>query len=755
MTKLIVNRRLRPLRLAFLIRPGDGAEFRKAVQICTTQWGGQFNFIVPGTQRARRARSGWLQITGKQYLDAIEPDLVVGGKLDPESFGVPPERSRTFKDFLDAGGDPVGADVMAVYRWRYQNDFRYVLRDPIPLRRCRGSGKLAMFAAACFGEAPKRRRGQLEQAFLDLGGQTEPLTAMAFAKAWTESITPLRLGASDVKVNRGERTAFLLLDAANVSDLLDFWNLRALGWRVFPVPVEWIDELAPVVSDWIAKNHQPAPPLKDIVTRATIARGDGVGDRDFARLQSALRAPASNFVVYRRVPRLTAGSPLDDLTPPKLSAHEDQTMLDATDGTLSFAALAPKFDLGHVGMRPVCATVVSLKSWSRPDLPEVFPRGLSDRVLGGLAAKGSRLVHTEGITLLDDGPGASCFMDVPSGLSVFQGWLAPNVRVDLSAAGNIAHRMLLAMGGPEYSRIWTRPNIVRLFEIINRDASRSMLHARFKEALRKECLDDAMTERVLLQWIEHRALALGIAIQCSKCGQRNWFEAASQFRKLECHRCLESFPFPVANPRRDVDWAVRALGPFSVEQHAHGAFAVAAALRVLKDIGGHVQTTWVPSVTLRRDKWEREVDFMMLRQSDLRRLRKPLLLLGECKTFGVFEQADVKKMYELGRAFPGAVLVFAKLADSFAPSEKSLLRKLAERCRKGANRNPVLLLTSRELSGDFGPPHCWETGSHDEKVAAKAVKPWQFDLVRVCEASVALRLGLPASLDNPLPSEND
>jgi len=176
---------------------------------------------------------------------------------------------------------------------------------------------------------------------------------------------------------------------------------------------------------------------------------------------------------------------------------------------------------------------------------------------------------------------------------------------------------------------------------------------------------------------------------------------------------------------------------------------------VLKGVGAGTRTTWLPSAILRRDNWEREVDFMMLRQSDLRRLRKPLLLLGECKTFGAFEAKDVAKMRELGRVFPRAILVFAKLGDSFKPSERTLLRKLATQCRKGANPNPMLLLTARELSGDFGPPHCWQTGSDEERAVAKAIHPWQFDLIRVCEASVQLRLGLPPGLPDSLLLDED
>jgi hypothetical protein len=754
MAKLVLHRRLRPLRIAFLIKPGDRAEFRQAVQVCSALWGGQFNFIVSAIRRARRSHGRMLE-TAKAILEAIEPDFVVGGGVDPRAFAVPQERSRTFEDFATPGRNAIGIDVMAAYRWRYQRDFRYVLRDPIPLRRCCATGRLSLFAATCFGEAPAGRRQTLDRAFGELGGETRPFNAEAFADVWTESMTPLKLGASEIGVQRGARTAFLLIDPRHVDDLVDVWNLRALGWRVFPIPVDWASVLVPRISEWITRHHSPSPPLPQVVTRAVVARGKGVSDRDLTAFVSKLKAPEGYFAVCPTVPRVTSASPLDDLCPPTLSAREDDASIETTPEGFAFNGLRPEFETGYGGRLPMCATVVSLRSWALPNLPEVFPRGVRDDVFGGLAKKGTLRIHTEGITLIDDGPGSSCWLNVPSGLSVFQGWLAPEISTELSAAGNLAHRMLHAMGGPRHSGIWTRPAIVRLFERINKSASRSILHARFIEALRRECVDDAMTQQVFKQWIARRVIALGMKVQCTKCGQRNWFESVTQFRTLECQRCLESFPFPLAKPGKDVEWAVRTLGPFSVEGHAQGAFAMTATLRLLEELGAGTRTTWVPSVLLKRGDKEREVDFMMLRQNETRPSPKPLLVLGECKTFCPFKQDDVEKMMALGQEFPGAVLVFAKLGDDFDAKESRLLRKLATRCRRGPNANPILLLTSRELCGDFGPPHCWQSGSADEQAVARTMHLWQFDFLRICDASVQIRLGLPPPAERSPLEEDD
>ncbi|CAM6000265.1 unnamed protein product [Sphagnum balticum] len=33
------------------------------------------------------------------------------------------------------------------------------------------------------------------------------------------------------------------MDSASTLDLIDYWNLRALGWGIIPIPIQWQTEL--------------------------------------------------------------------------------------------------------------------------------------------------------------------------------------------------------------------------------------------------------------------------------------------------------------------------------------------------------------------------------------------------------------------------------------------------------------------------------------------------------------------------------
>lgn len=60
-----------------------------------------------------------------------------------------------------------------------------------------------------------------------------------------EVVTPLRSGSAGLQVNARSRSEPVLfyLDATKVRDLVDYWNLRAIGWRILPVPKQWADDL--------------------------------------------------------------------------------------------------------------------------------------------------------------------------------------------------------------------------------------------------------------------------------------------------------------------------------------------------------------------------------------------------------------------------------------------------------------------------------------------------------------------------------
>jgi hypothetical protein len=214
-----------------------------------------------------------------------------------------------------------------------------------------------------------------------------------------------------------------------------------------------------------------------------------------------------------------------------------------------------------------------------------------------------------------------------------------------------------------------------------------------------------IAQNLLASLLHLRAIAVGLRLQCPECGQTAWYALRQLDVNLQCERCLKAFEFPAADPPRDV-WAYRAMGPFAIENFAQGAYTVTLALHFL-DQKIAERTTWVPNVKLNGGPVDGlEADSAaFFRPTWISHIAGPLLVLGECKSFNRFSPKDVARMERLGNNFPGAILCFGTLNSELTPAEKRSIRRLARAGRKslhiGQQQNPVLVLTSAELFGQF------------------------------------------------------
>jgi hypothetical protein len=95
----------------------------------------------------------------------------------------------------------------------------------------------------------------------------------------------------------------------------------------------------------------------------------------------------------------------------------------------------------------------------------------------------------------------------------------------------------------------------------------------------------------------------------------------------------------------------------------------------------------------------------------------PYLVFGECKSFNRLEARDFARARALAKEFPGAIMCFATFNDSFSPKEVKALKSIVLKGRRhfdvGRIRNPVVLLTSRELFGQF------KLGGYDDQYGPK------------------------------------
>lgn len=219
--------------------------------------------------------------------------------------------------------------------------------------------------------------------------------------------------------------------------------------------------------------------------------------------------------------------------------------------------------------------------------------------------------------------------------------------------------------------------------------------------------DPKIADNHLASLLASNVLILGMEVPCSHCEHKTWFDLDNLSSNLKCERCLRQFNFPLTTPHRNV-WSYRVQGPFAVEDFANGAYSVATAIHLLANNISR-ECTWIPSFKLRAanaSEPKAEADFaVFLRPVGFSHLTDPMLIFGECKTFGDFDSRDCKRMTSLAKLFPGAIICFCTLKSALTGSEKRKIAQLTRLGRRslktGQQQNPVLVLTRAELIGQF------------------------------------------------------
>ena len=301
--KIVVRRRVRPIRLGFLVDAQSPEQILAAIQANTIAWGGRYNPIIPVFGRTPRAwrtpRTAHDIVRG--MLAAFEPDfVVVPDGIDAARFGVPPAHVLNLARIstLEGYGE-CGLGVMPVYQRLYKEEVSVVRKKPqrFVLPRFK-KASWSSFAAACFGSYPAGPLDFVAKGFDDLGGVREEVDEQTFLDVPARALSPLQMGSLWLEERgiAGPWRTFFVLDPTKPLDLTDFWNLRALGWRIRPIPIQAASRLRDHVSSVVRNEHASSGGFLSGMREATLLKARSVRASAFEEFITALRPPEGAVV---------------------------------------------------------------------------------------------------------------------------------------------------------------------------------------------------------------------------------------------------------------------------------------------------------------------------------------------------------------------------------------------------------------------------------------------------------------------------
>lgn len=750
---ITINKRLRPIRLGFIIEKGDKKTLRNVFRINTCLWGGIFNAIIPFFKRTPkewerdRIKLPPPELIIGGYLEAFEPDfLVVRDKKILPNILYDKNRLLTFNDIFDnTREEPIayGVDITDFYWDLYNKEFKFERRHPIKIFLPQSKRKTSLFSSCCFGEFPQKKESEYIKRNFEyyLNPKKMEVNEATFLSYFVEGwASPLGVGKANLNVSyigwRADPSLFFM-DVNSWLDLVDFWNIRAIGRNVLPLPKQWADNCIDICNKIIKRNFRPYRHNEKIMHYTTFICSRSCEMKEMESFVTKLTSPGSGAISKQHwYPRIWDewGRDKDHVMRCIVDADERSEEIYERDNYIRFKDISPRFidKYGGIG-KPRWINAINFKDYYHSaDFPAIFPTDLQDinHVLGEHGPN-EIWMSSEGVNIPCDHAESLHFWKIPTSTRLFEVWLKEKgFSYELSSAGRILLKMIQSVSGFFGISSLKHKAVIELLNKMSHnaveievgiDGDLPQSKVRAKTVPIKQWRDllirvnngsKEIAERHLQNLINYRALRCGINVQCPECMQHTWFGLEDLSEKLICERCLEEFDFPVNKPIPEEDWHYRTIGSFSVENYAQGAYCSAlAACFLAHPLSSEITLT--PSFILRKNgKKSLETDFGMFLGQKQFGVSSTELIFGECKTYTKFSKRDVNKMSEMAKIFPGAIIAFCTLRDSLEPVEKKYLTKLARMGRKHyrAERwiNPVLILTGIELFSDVGPPYCWK-----------------------------------------------
>lgn len=749
------NIKTRPLRIAYLVDPNNVRQVREAIKISSTLWGGDYFPIIslykrmPSTWRDGPIKAPSAKSVILGYIEAFDPDVFVQFSKDlPDFIGnlgikiVKPDEIWSVLDDDNNLSPKYGLGIFELLNDIFEENFKFKMKYPIEVIFPKIPKQYSLFWASWFGELPSKVIPQLKKSYfepLDIKTPDLKLTdikhLMSGGVLFARRVTHHQIESYGGGFRRDGYIYFL--DATKVDDIIDFWNLRAIGRTVLPLPKQLKDDpnIKEIVINFLKANRRPWRHNPKVFDFTSIVRSRNSTMEEIQEYVKTLEIDKDKlsepyFSLQHWYPRVWNewARDKDGAMPSDIYGEEEGSVeiTDSQEFRIGFKSLLPKFaqKYSHHG-EPRCANEISFRFYGESEyIAEVFPKSFGEnfiRTISGLTSfRGDWRVGRNGLVkLVKDGFNET--REIPLAEKVFFSWLKDlGWEVKLSSAGLLAKQIHKKLDG--FISVLTNEKLIGLLEHMSggsvkqdgspikdnkinqeRDLSVGEVKTRLNDVARNN-LHDYLVEKGVFK--------IGLRLQCPHCLRNSWFSLEGVSEKFVCPRCLNVFP-AIGNIDSST-WCYKTAGPFSVPNYADGAYAVLLTAEFFNDRKmTTLQTTPALSfVAEAPGKINIEADLAAFWQESFYGEKKDGIFFCECKTYGAFQKKDFDRMRYLAKTFPGAILVFSTLRKSLTKKEIVSITKITKTGRKywKVDRpiNPVLILTGNELLNHFGPPYCWE-----------------------------------------------
>jgi hypothetical protein len=732
---LLVNYNVRPVRVAFLMAKPEHEVLQEIINVNTLLWGGMLNPIVvlDGSTRPAEAYASYTYDEGVvRLLKEFDPDVLINFSAAE----VPPYldlfKHRIF-DRSSLRWDPWGRGEINFFLevWpflsRYWKQVHQFLKKPeleFSYADISTAGNMKTYLSARFGSYPNDEGYKI---LAENFGATPFAYDEDFRKSFKlrQKTFPIQLTTFGLNVlNPGffHSHSYFLMDPTNVFDIVDFWNLRAAGSRVFALPAPHYRDFEKSI---VAFGEEATYPINEsVMNYPTVIKARSLTEEFLIEVGQWIAGLGVKGIACQRwVPlwgeRGYRISKEIDVRPP--SAEDvNQTVL-MTNGFGSLEVTSPECEFRESASSQHWAIDLRVfgsgddeHTWRLPWLNPECDEYLNARVGHGHQLTATR-VSKHGIAAIRRGERDSLSLHEPEINDVLKAYLRGHgvSYLKVSSPGLALERILEQMGGLFGCRAFQNPGVRGVIEKLSNGAP---MHV---ETVRRTILRDTRmgrkqqikaAQQLLEGLIQKRVLRQGLEFQCERCQRWSWYGLDEFGDEYKCKRCFHTQPVRMLgeNP-----WQYTSDGLFTLPGKMAGCLAAATALVCLRYFIDD-DFKIVPSFDYQDGVNDAERDFAVFTSGFLE--DDVDVVFGECKTAEYFadearsatasalpdlEQKERDDMRRLGK-LTGAYLAFCTLAPDFSDADKEFFGQLVK------DKQRLILLTKTHLEMDHSAASAYE-----------------------------------------------
>ena len=730
-----INQKIAPIRFCFLIVPHNEERLIRAMEVAFSIWGGINSPILPyypDLPDDYRLRHNIEVETMDFYRNAIEnydPDVILVDE-DIDIASVQPLVGERQVDRIVLYLDKIihqhnhAISINEISQHFLFQEFKYNRSDGIKFAIPKVAEDVNKLLLCAFvGCLPQQLRDEVKDLFsgvnvleepnlnwdnmseFQLTGNVDLITLNTFRlKSWAEK-----------SFLRG--SALFIMRSSDLNDIIGYWNLRAAGWQIIPVPIDISDytyfkSVVKKFVDWSSQQTQ------GLIASVKLLIGNGCNreqvDATLEQILPDLTTYTKQIFVGHQhwFPRFWEEITVVEADQVRSHMPVHDTAFDHHESDGEIVRFTPKglnFKVDRDSARDHTYKIVLSLSfydeymeyaeaiWGITTLQLRQLISVLDFRKWRLSSLGiHRFIRDEEDEIRFYIPKSSNFF------STFFSNKSHKLRETVNS--KLAKEVLKNMGGLQSVSFFLRYSHLKIIEQFEggKEIVYSALLADIKRLSGKN--KNTYSRHFIHRLLEYKIVEMGATIKCKICEQHGFFLPQQIAQSVVCPICRNQYQLPMDDPS-EIVWAYRGIGPFSRNNKADGVWAVFATMQLFKRefaefdskisvlAGFELMKHGSPS-----DANVKEVDLAILLQDSRTEIND--LVFCECKTYKTFTEKDMERMRMLGDEFPGAILTFATLNENLNNDEKRLLADTVKYFQRGSLRrpqNPVLILTGKEL----------------------------------------------------------